>query len=165
MTASPDGPETASTREGPRSRLGDERPSGGPKRPVRRRGEQSAWDKAFEAENERRRRADQEAERLMSQLDLEPGRPNADPHELVWVTPEIALCPQCEHTYKRARLPNKEGRLESKAQSAYDRDSYIKSCGLFQHAGEILAKRQAERKTKEQDTDAKRRAKKPAGHR
>jgi hypothetical protein len=45
----------------------------------------------------------------MATLDMEPGRAKGDDHELVWVTPEIALCPACKMTYKRQRLPTQSG--------------------------------------------------------
>jgi hypothetical protein len=114
-------------------------------------GEPTEWDKQFQAENERRARQLAEANRLMNVKDKEPGRSEQDIHELVWITPDIAVCPSCQHTYRRAKVG---GKLS--IHSAFDRDQYMRDNGLFSHAREVLAKRERERAEQQAEKDRKR---------
>lgn len=126
----------------------------------------SAWERQFEAENQRRRREVRQAEDLLNSRDQEPGRTADDQHEIVWITPALGCCPLCCKTYRRAKVPtdSPRGGVKYVAQSAPDMDQYMRSAGLFTAAGKILDQRQAERKAAADEKERKRRGGPPADY-
>jgi hypothetical protein len=114
-----------------------------PGRPV------GAWDREFEAENERRRKADLEVTRQMAALTEE----QFTKHELVWVTTTVLVCPPCRRAYLKSKLV--EGFTVARNEAM---EPYYEQAGIFDKMAIVLEGMQRERKEERELKEVEKRA-------